>query len=61
MTLIIVSVFWLAFVMGWVLSEVRHLQRLGNQRQEQEIKARIDARVAAIQSQRTQKRVGRAA
>jgi hypothetical protein len=61
MTFIIGSVLGLAFLGGWILSEVCHLQRLENERREQEIKARVDARVAAVQSPRTPKRVRQAA
>ena len=61
MTFIISSVFGFAFVGGWILSEVRHLHRLESERREQEIKARVDARVAAIQSHRIQTRVLQAA
>ena len=61
MTFIIGSVFGFAFVSGWILSEVRHLHHLENEHREQEIKARVDARVAALQSHRTQTRVLQAA
>jgi hypothetical protein len=57
MAFIISSMLGLAFVSGWILSEVRHLLRPESDRQEQEIKARVEARVAAVQSHGTNKRV----
>jgi hypothetical protein len=55
------SVLGLAFLGGWILSEVCHRQRLKNERRERAIKARVDARLAAVQNHRTKKRALKAA
>jgi hypothetical protein len=57
MTFISGRVLGLAFVGGWILFKVRPLHRVRNERREKKIKARVDARVAAIQSHRAQNRV----
>jgi hypothetical protein len=61
MTFRISRVFGLAFVVSWILSKGHHLHHRGTKHQEQTIKARVDARLAAIQKRREHKRVLQAA
>jgi hypothetical protein len=61
LTLIILSTLAAGIALGRAISEYLYRQRLVDEQADQEAKARVDARVAAIQSHITQERVGRAA